>query len=74
MSKAEILAEIAKLTPTERTELWEEMWTLEGQLLGTELPTPEEKALLEQEWDDFQKNPEPGKSWEEIERRLRKQS
>jgi len=35
-------------------------------------PTAEEKALLDRELEEFQKNPEAGSTWPEVEARLRK--
>lgn len=72
MSKAEILEEFAKLTPAERSELWDALWTLEERdLLGAGTPTAEEKGALDQEMEDYQKNPHAGSSWAEVEARLR---
>jgi putative addiction module component (TIGR02574 family) len=72
MSKAEILEEFAKLTPAERSELWDALWTLEERdLLGVGTPTAEEKGVLDQEMEDYKKNPQAGSSWSEVEARLR---
>ena len=73
MSKAELLEEFTKLTPAERSELWEALWTLEErQLLGTDTPTAEEKAMLDGELEEYQKNPQSGTPWPEVEARLRR--
>jgi hypothetical protein len=75
MSKAELLEEFAKLTPAERSELWDALWTLEERdLLGVSAPTAEEKNVLDQELDEYQKNPHAGSPWSEVEARLRRQS
>ncbi|MCE0498145.1 MAG: hypothetical protein LV481_09395 [Methylacidiphilales bacterium] len=75
MSKAEILEEFAKLTPAERNELWDALWTLEERdLLGGSTPTTEEKNVLDQEMDDYQKNPNAGSPWAEVETSLRNKS
>ena len=73
MSKAEILEEFTKLTPAERSELWDALWTLEERdLLGGSTPTAEEKDVLDQELNDYKKNPLTGSPWAEVEARLRK--
>ncbi len=75
MSKAELLEEFAKLTPDERVELWDALWTLEERdLLGASTPTAEEKTVLDQEMDDYRNNPHAGSSWAEVKSRLRGQS
>lgn len=75
VSKAELLEEFTKLTPAERSELWDALWTLEERnLLGSTTPTEDEKALLDQELHDYQENPHAGSPWSEVEARLRKQS
>jgi putative addiction module component (TIGR02574 family) len=72
MSKAELLEEFTKLTPAERSELWDALWTLEErQLLGISTPTAEEKAVLDREMEDYQKDPQAGTPWPEVEARLR---
>ena len=35
-------------------------------------PTPEEKALLDRELEEYQRNPDVGSSWEEVKERVRK--
>jgi hypothetical protein len=73
MSKAELLEEFAKLTPAERSELWDALWSLEERdLLGVSAPTVEEKKVLDQELDEYQKNPHAGSPWPEVEARLRR--
>jgi len=72
MSKAELLEEFTKLTSAERSELWDALWTLEErQLLGISTPTAEEKAVLDREMEDYQKDPHAGTPWPEVEARLR---
>ena len=72
MSKAQILEELPRLGRADRQEIWECLWELEERelLQGVE-PTPEEKALLDREWADFQANPEAGAPWPEVQARLR---
>ncbi len=72
MSKAELLEEFSKLSPAERSELWDALWTLEErQLLGTGTPTEDEKAVLDRELEDHQREPHAGAPWTEVEARLR---
>ena len=72
MSKAEILKELPALQPADRREIFDRLCDLqERDLLAGQSPTPEEKALLDRELEDYRKNPEAGSSWEEVEARLR---
>ena len=73
MSKADILAELPKLPSGARHEIFERICELDEQelLTGSE-PTPEEKAMLDRELEEYRLNPEAGSSWEEVESRLRK--
>jgi putative addiction module component (TIGR02574 family) len=73
MSKAELVEELSKLTPEERSEIWDVLWTLEErQLLGSCAPSDHEKAVLDREMEDYEKNPWAGAPWEEVEVRLRR--
>lgn len=73
MSKAEILNELPRLDLGERREIFERIGELEEQdLLKGGEPTTEEKALLERELAEYQRNPEAGATWEEVEARVRK--
>lgn len=75
MSKAELLEEFAKLTPAERSELWDALWSMEErQILGINAPTDDEKSLLDREWEDYQKNPQAGSSWSDVKAKLRDQT
>ncbi len=77
MSKAEILQELPKLKPEERQEVRtklneldgvaDEAWIADGDL------TAEEKAMLDARLTEYEKNPNEGSSWEEVEARLRRQ-
>jgi len=72
MSKAELLEEISKLTPEERGEIWDALWTLEERhLLGSSGPSDYEKAVLDREMEDYQREPQAGTPWPEVEARLR---
>jgi putative addiction module component (TIGR02574 family) len=66
MSKAEILEELASLTPDERREIVARIQELEDDKL-----TEEEKRILDRELEEYRKNPEDGSPWEEVEARIR---
>jgi putative addiction module component (TIGR02574 family) len=76
MSTAEILRELPKLKPEERRAvrarlneldgIGDQTWT-EGEL------TEQEKAMLETRLAEYERNPDAGSSWEEVEARLRMQ-
>lgn len=73
MSKAEILAEIPKLTKEERFEIRVKLaemdnngWLDEGDPL-----TDAEQTLLDARLDAYRKAPDAGSSWEDVEARLR---
>jgi len=73
MSKSEILAELPKLGPEDRREIFERIGELEDyDLLHGGKPTAEEKAMLDREFEDFQTNPKAGSSWDEVQSRIRK--
>jgi len=72
MSKAEIVAELPKLTPAERQEIRLKLaepdgndWLDEGDPL-----TEKEKALLEARLAAYEKDPEAGSTWQEVEDRV----
>ncbi len=66
MSKEQLIAELEKLTPEERDEIFEAFWPPE--LRG---PTEEEKALLDREIEEYEKNPNAGEPRETVLARLR---
>ena len=73
MSKSEILEELPKLKADERREIFERICEMEElALLNGSEPSPEEKAMLDRELDEYRANPEAGSSWDEVEARLRK--
>lgn len=76
MSTAEILRELSKLKPEERSVVRAKLNELDGVAgevwVKGEL-TDEEKAMLEARLAEYEKNPEAGSSWEEVEARLRMQ-
>lgn len=72
MSKAEILEELPKLQPDERSELLDRLHELaENDLLAGVGISGEEKAFLDREWQDFENHREAGRSWREVAVRLR---
>ncbi|MFA6543229.1 MAG: hypothetical protein WCS99_02310 [Limisphaerales bacterium] len=74
MSKADILAELPKLTADDRTEILDQLWSLEEKDALQRGPSREEKALLDAELADFAANPGTGNSWTEVQARLRTRS
>jgi putative addiction module component (TIGR02574 family) len=73
MSKAEILAELPKLTPAERQEIRLQLARLDGEawLNAGEPLTDAGKALLDARLAAYEQDPDAGSSWEEVEVRLR---
>ena len=74
MSKTEILAELPKLGAEDRREILDRICEMEERDLLNGGATPEEKALLDRELEEYQRNPEAGSSWNEVEARIRKSS
>ena len=72
MSKAEILAELPKLTPAERQEVRLKLTQIDREeWLDTNEPlTDTEKALLDARLAAYEKDPDAGSSWEEVEARI----
>ena len=73
MSKADILAELPKLTPAERQEVRLKLARLDGEewLDADESLTDAEKALLDARLAAYGRDPDAGNSWEEVEARIR---
>jgi hypothetical protein len=73
MSKVEILAALPQLTPAERQEIRRRLAELDGDgwLVEEEPLTEAEKALLEARLAAYEKDPDAGGSWEEVEARIR---
>ena len=75
MSKAQILEELPKLTPEELNEVQSRIedlvvygsdgWRADGEL------TDADKALLDARLAAYQKDPDAGSTWEEVEARIR---
>jgi len=72
MSKAEILAELTKLTAEELAEVQARLDELAGEtwLDGGELTDPD-KVALGAALAEYEKNPNAGSSWPEVETRIR---
>jgi putative addiction module component (TIGR02574 family) len=73
MSKVEILEELSKLSLSERNEVRQKLAELDGDLwLDNEEPlTNAEKAILEARLAAYEKDPDAGSSWAEVEARIR---
>ena len=73
MSKTEILEELSKLTPEDRYEIRLKLAELDsdGWLDDDDPLTNDEKALLEARLAAYEKDPDAGSSWEEVEGRVR---
>ena len=68
MSKAEILAELPKLSVRDREEILAQLWRLDE----TADPGEQEKTLLDEAQSAYNANPSAGCRWSEVEARLRK--
>jgi putative addiction module component len=73
MSKTEILEELANLTSEERQEIRLKLAELDGDhWLDADDPlTDAEKALLDARLAAYEKDPDAGSSWDEVESRIR---
>jgi len=70
MSKAEIPAELPKLSAQHRGEILEQLWRLE-ESAG---PTGREETLLNEAQAAYDAHPSTGTPWSEVEARLRKRT
>jgi putative addiction module component (TIGR02574 family) len=68
MSKEQLIAELEKLTPTERWDLFDHFWPAELRGPSEE----EEKALLDRELEDYRKNPNACIPWSEVKAQLQR--
>jgi len=73
MSKTDILEELPKLTPEDRYEIRLRLAELDGDgWLDDDDPlTDDEKSLLAARLAAYEKDPDAGRSWEEVESRVR---
>jgi hypothetical protein len=74
MSKSDILAELPKLNLEDRRDIFDRLCEMEERDLITGVATPEEKELLDREWEKFKQNPEAGSTWDEVKSRIHKPS
>jgi putative addiction module component (TIGR02574 family) len=72
MSKVEILEELPKLTAADRREIRQKLNEIDGDewLDGNDPLTDAEKALLEVRLAAYEREPDAGSSWEEVEARI----
>ena len=68
MSKAEILAELPRLSTQDRFDILEQLWRLEE----TASPSEREAALLNEAQARYDASPDAGSPWPEVEARLRR--
>jgi putative addiction module component (TIGR02574 family) len=72
MTKVEILEELPKLTAEDRQEIRQKLNEIDGDewLDGDDPLTDGEKALLEVRLAAYEREPDRGSSWEEVEARI----
>jgi hypothetical protein len=71
MSKVEILEELPRLTREDRREVVAKARELDGdEWIDPDL-TEEERQILDAELKDYEKNPDAGSPWAEVEARIR---
>jgi len=72
MTKAEILAELPKLTAEDRAEIQAKLDELAGNVwLDNGELSEEDKRALDEAIADYEKDPDAGSPWEEVESRIR---
>ena len=74
MSKAEILAELPRLSPEDRGEILMHLWQMQEEAATRRGPTASERNLLDRELAEYEANPDSGSPWSEVEARLRRRS
>ena len=70
----EVLSELPKLDIAERREIFDRLCDMEERDVLNGVATPEEKALLDRELEEYRRNPGAGSTWNEVEARIRKPS
>jgi len=72
MSKLEILEELPRLTAEDRLEIRRKLNEIDGDgwMDGDDPLTDAEKALLEARLAAYERDPDAGSSWEEVESRI----
>lgn len=68
MSKADILAELPKLSAEERGDILARLWQME-EAAG---PSTQEQILLNKAQAAYDANPDAGSPWSEVQNRLRR--
>ena len=67
MSKTEILAELPKLAPEERRQIYQRLCELQEQdLLNGAGPSDEEKKLLDAALAEYEKDGDRGRPWRQV--------
>jgi len=73
MSKAEILAELPKLTPGERSQLFARLAELhEADLISGDGLSPVERQALDAALAEFDRDRSPGEPWREVLHQVRR--
>jgi hypothetical protein len=73
MSKVEILEELPKLTPRERSQLFARLAELhEADLISGDEPTATERQALDAAMEEFKRDGDLGKPWRDVLHELRK--
>jgi putative addiction module component (TIGR02574 family) len=71
MSKAEIIAELARLTPQDRAEVQDRLDELAGDAwLDRGELTDQDKQLLDAELAEYERSPDAGSSWDQVKARI----
>ena len=71
MNKTDILDELPKLTREERLEIIAKARELDGpEWIDPDL-TEDDKRILDERLAEYEKNPDAGSTWEEVEARIR---
>lgn len=72
MSKAEILEQLPKLTPVDRSQLFARLAELhEADLISSETPTADERKILDEALAEFERDRNPGEPWRDVLHRIR---
>jgi len=75
MSKAQILEELPKLTPRDRSQVFAKLAEIhETDLLLAEAPSPSERLALDEAFAEFERDPSPGEPWRDVFLQLRQTS
>jgi hypothetical protein len=73
MSKADILAELPKLTPGERSQLFARLAELhEADLIRGDEPSPAERQALDAALAEFERDRDPGQPWRGVLHEIRR--